>query len=138
MFVHMFGSRDREISSGEQNLDGEPSWMAGGLPIPTTAHAPQPRSLGVVRPEPGVIAASNWECLDPDCCGCPGLAGMWVNVFDHTQIRHTRHAPSAGRALSREIRRLAIGLTLRTPKTAQTLMVNGILPICADSAFRLD
>ena len=75
--------------------------MAGGLPIPTTAHAPQPRSLGVVRPEGGFIAASNWECLDPDCCGCPGLAGMWVNVFDHTQ--------SATRGMRRPLDALYLG-----------------------------
>src|SRR5712672_4460162 len=32
--VHMLSPRDPTTSSGEQNLDGEPSWDAGGLQAP--------------------------------------------------------------------------------------------------------
>jgi hypothetical protein len=38
IFLHMLDSRNSEISSSEESLEGEPSWMAGGLPIRTTAH----------------------------------------------------------------------------------------------------
>ena len=90
----MFSSGDREISRGEQNLDGEPSWMAGGLLIPTTAHAASQDGRAWSAPITGFVGASTTERLDPNCRSRPGFADMWVNVFDHTQIRHTRQAPS--------------------------------------------
>jgi hypothetical protein len=38
IFLHMLDSRNSEISSSEESLEGEPSWTGGGLPIRTTAH----------------------------------------------------------------------------------------------------
>jgi hypothetical protein len=36
--VHMLSPRDPTTSSGEQSLDGEPSWNAGSLQAPTIEH----------------------------------------------------------------------------------------------------
>jgi hypothetical protein len=59
IFLHVLDSRNSEISSSEESLEGEPVWMAGGLPIRTKRRQTQPRSLGVERSERGFIYASN-------------------------------------------------------------------------------
>jgi hypothetical protein len=76
----MLDSRNSEISSSEESLEGEPSWMAGGLPIPDNKHTNVTGLLGVERPERGFIYASNWEGFYLDCSNCPILAMIRLKV----------------------------------------------------------
>jgi hypothetical protein len=78
IFLHMLDSRDSEISSSEESLEGEPSWMAGGLPIRTTVHKRSRDRWGVERSERGFIYASNWEGFYLDCSNCPSFAMIRV------------------------------------------------------------
>src|SRR5437879_2366021 len=46
--VQMLSPRGPTTSSGEQNLDGEPSWDAGGLQAPTIDEDPTSQSNAIV------------------------------------------------------------------------------------------
>src|SRR5882757_10864120 len=48
MRAQMLSSRGPTISGGEQNLDGEPSWIAGGLQAPTIDYGPTSQSNALV------------------------------------------------------------------------------------------
>jgi hypothetical protein len=48
MSVQMLSPQGRMTSSSEQNLDGEPSWNAGGLQAPTVDDDPTSQSDAVV------------------------------------------------------------------------------------------
>jgi hypothetical protein len=80
IFLHMLDSRNSEISSSEESLEGEPSWMAGGLPIRTTAHTNAAEIAGRGALQRGFTYASNWESFYLDCSNCPGLAMIRVKV----------------------------------------------------------
>jgi len=48
MSVQTLSPRGPTTSSGEQNLDGEPSWSAGGLQAPTVVDDPTSQPNAVV------------------------------------------------------------------------------------------